>query len=178
MSSEFVTSLYLSMFSSFLKVAVYFIPLFIFLFLVKLLEKKLLKGKNKQKKDLESYAGKYKSQPILTAKELNCYNVMSPIVKKLGYIIFAKVRLADIITPDDSREYNGLFAKIKSKHCDFVILDQRMNIKAVIEIDDTTHNREDRKVRYNFTDYILGDCGIKILHYDNINPLQFERDIK
>ena len=57
------------------------------------------------------------------------------------------------------------FHKIMSKHVDFVIYDgDMMHLKVIIELDDSSHDREDRKERDEFVDFILKDCGYKVIH--------------
>lgn len=135
--------------------------------------------REKEDSEIEKYAEQYEKTPILTEHEKANYNIMLPVTQRLRLEIFAKVRLADIITPvATGKERQKYFNKIKSKHCDFVLCDSRMNIVAVVEIDDATHQKNERKARYNFTDFVLKDCGIETLHYTNINALEFENKIR
>lgn len=39
-----------------------------------------------------------------------------------------------------------------------------MNIKAIVELDDSSHNRQDRKERDDFVDLILRSVGYKVIH--------------
>ena len=52
------------------------------------------------------------------------------------------------------------------KCVDFVIIDQRtMAPLLVVELDDRSHERTDRKARDRFVDQVLLSVGIPILHY-------------
>lgn len=116
------------------------------------------------------YQNAYQAADVFTRNERNNYITLKSAADKKGYIICPKMRLADIVTPRNDPQYMSRFGKIKSKHLDFVIYDSDMrNIITVIELDDNSHNRPDRKERDEFVDYILQDCGIKIIHTRHIS---------
>ena len=54
--------------------------------------------------------------------------------------------------------------KIQAKHVDFVICDKDMHIKVIIELDDSSHDKKDRKERDEFVDLILQSVGYKVIH--------------
>lgn len=116
----------------------------------------------------------YQAASILTANERYNYKNLKIAADKKGYIICPKVRLADVINPSripQDKSYMVRFGKIKSKHVDFVLYDSDMRYpKVVIELDDSSHRREDRQERDEFVDFILRDCGIKVIHTYNITP--------
>lgn len=115
------------------------------------------------------YQNAYEATNIFTKNERNNYRTLKVAADKKGYIICPKVRLADIVKPRNDPQYMARFGKIKSKHLDFVIYDSSMIcIKAVVELDDNSHNRPDRKERDEFVDFILNDCGIRIIRTRHI----------
>lgn len=116
------------------------------------------------------YHNAYEATPILTKNEYHNFKTLNEAAMKRGYMVWSKVRLADIVKPRNDSKYMSHFGKIKSKHVDFVILDQNMKIKAIIELDDKSHDRADRKARDEFVDLILQDCGYKIIHTRYITP--------
>lgn len=139
--------------------------------------KKILEEKDStnSEKELEEYEDEYEKTPILTDHEKRNYNIMLPIADSCGIKIFPKVRLADIITPQQGgKQSQKYFNKIKSKHCDFVLCNSRLEVVAVVEIDDPSHAQPKRKARYKFTDFILKDCGIETWHYTNVSAEQFK----
>lgn len=108
----------------------------------------------------------YHRVSILTNAEIRFYNKLRKITSKYGYEILTKIRLADLINVNSGlskSEYNTYFSKIKSKHIDFAI-HKNMNIICLIELDDYTHQREDRKERDIFVDTILSQNKYKIIH--------------
>ena len=103
--------------------------------------------------------------PIMSVKEKSFYRAVKPIADELGLVVFAKIRLADLLTvPKDTANHHKWFNYVKSKHVDFVLVDTELNIKAVIEVDDSTHNRPDRKERDEFVDKAFRQLGLEVLH--------------
>lgn len=82
--------------------------------------------------------------------------------------IFGKVRIADIIKVRPGLErsdYAGAFSKIRAKHVDFVLINPLTTAPLlVIELDDSTHDEYDRKVRDAFVDEAMYQAQIPILH--------------
>lgn len=125
----------------------------------------------------EDFKGAYRKIDILTKNEYAQYKIILPIAQALGLTTFTKVRLADIIEPKSGKTWRSNFSRIKSKHCDFVVCDNLMNTVAVIEIDDSSHERKDRIKRDDFVNFILEDCGIKVLRYKNVNQETLKKDL-
>ena len=120
---------------------------------------------------IESYRARY----LLTKNELYNYKLLKPIANAKGYVICPKVRLLDIIEPiRGQKKYKTLFYKIQAKHVDFVICDQGMHIKAIIELDDSSHDRQDRQERDRFVNLILTSVGYKVIHTRQITENIFE----
>ena len=82
--------------------------------------------------------------------------------------VLGKVRLADLIRPAAglaTGPRNAAFNKISRKHVDFVLCDPRtLAVVAVVELDDRSHQRADRRDRDAFVDGALAAAGIPILH--------------
>lgn len=105
------------------------------------------------------------NNPILSTKEKMFYKAVKPIADELNLIVFTKVRLADILTvPKNTPNFMKWFNYIKAKHMDFVLVDKDMNIKALIEVDDKTHTRADRKERDETVDKMFAQLNIEVLH--------------
>ena len=121
-------------------------------------------------KDVLDFASSYQAQPIFTRNEWQNYKTLREITAEKGYIICPKVRLLDIVKPrNGAKKYKTLLYKIQSKHVDFVVCDQNMNIIVIIELDDSTHDTQKRKARDEFVDTILRSVGYKIIHTRYIN---------
>ncbi len=115
---------------------------------------------------------------LLSSKEHKFYNSLKPITDKLGYTVLCKMRLADIIkVPKDTYESLRWFNYIKAKHIDFVICNNKFELMALIEVDDYTHNFDNRKKRDDFVNKIFQQLNIKLLHYKTWTSEQIEADL-
>ncbi len=117
----------------------------------------------------------YQKASLLTERERNFYETIRLIADKHNFNVLTKIRLADIVTVSDDIEYKSSawyseFNKISRKHIDFALADKHnLDIKLLIEIDDRTHQREDRIERDEFVDSVFKQANIPILHlYDVI----------
>lgn len=134
----------------------------------------------------------YKSVSLLSEKEKILYTILNKFCKKNSYLLFAKVRLMDIINLGNvtSKYFNNEKNKekvikfyqniIKSKHIDFVLYNSNFKPIICIELDDESHFNENNKffsydsVRNQIQkDLILSYCKIPLLRIDinNINDL-------
>ena len=70
-----------------------------------------------------------------------------------------------VYLPKGVENRQGHMNRVMSKHVDFVLCD-RQNIAPVlvIELDDASHQREDRKERDAFLDKALAAASLPILH--------------
>lgn len=111
------------------------------------------------------YSNAYQPKYLLTKNEWVQYKKLKAIADVKGYVICPKVRLFDIIEPQKGHaKYKTLMYKIQAKHVDFLICDQNMHIKVVIELDDKSHDQKNRKERDSFVDLILRSVGYKVIH--------------
>jgi hypothetical protein len=103
------------------------------------------------------------ARPFLSAAEHAFFQVLLQSAHPASHIS-CKVRLADLVTfPGNSL---GLRNTVNQKHVDFVVCDRRsMRPFRVIELDDATHARRDRRERDDLVDTYLAEAGIAITHY-------------
>ncbi|MDR2531364.1 MAG: DUF2726 domain-containing protein [Oscillospiraceae bacterium] len=74
------------------------------------------------------------------------YHALFPIAYALGLTIFTKMRIADLVyIPKNHPEFIRWFNYIRSKHVDFILCNAELKPVLIIEIDDNTHNCENRK---------------------------------
>ena len=85
------------------------------------------------------------------------------------YEIFAKVRIADILTPDHAlsrRNWNSAFYKISSKHFDYVLCDKEtLSVLAAIELDDSSHNQSKTRSRDIFVEKACETACLKLIRF-------------
>ncbi len=118
--------------------------------------------------------GKYILKELLTPNEKSFYNEIKEYMYERGLHIITKIRLADLIEPKISQyqnksEWQKDFNKICSKHIDFAIVNNNMQILFLIELDDSTHSYNDRKERDNFVNIALVNAGYRLLRVYNNN---------
>ncbi len=79
---------------------------------------------------------------------------------------FPKVRLLDLVwLPRDTPNAQAHRNRVQSKHVDFVLCSSdSLRPVLVIELDDASHERDDRTARDAFVDRVLQSAGIPILH--------------
>lgn len=108
----------------------------------------------------------YQAANLLTEREYKFFKVLKVIAERNNLNVLMKIRLADLVKVSDNvpkSEFYKYFNKISAKHIDFALIDETKVI-ALIELDDSTHNRRDRIERDNFVNETVIKCGYKILH--------------
>lgn len=123
--------------------------------------------------DADEYQAKY----LLTSYEWKNYMDMREYAAAHGLIICPKIRLADLVEPKKGKnksEWQKQFNRIKAKHVDFVFCDPEMHVKLIVELDDRSHEREDRQNRDNFVNAALIGAGYKIVHIHRFDDAAVE----
>ena len=109
----------------------------------------------------------------LCYNEKDAYKKLKNIVEQRGYTVFAKVRLFDLVEPiKDNPKYKTFLYKIQAKHVDFVLADEKLVARYIIELDDSSHNEAKRAERDQFVDTVLESTGYKVLHTKSIEEQQ------
>ncbi|MEA5142218.1 MAG: DUF2726 domain-containing protein [Oscillibacter sp.] len=124
-------------------------------------------------------AGAYQRKWLFSYNEKDAYKVLRPICDRYNLYLSSKVRLLDLVEPiKGNSKYKTYFWKIQAKHVDFVICDEKLVAKCIFELDDSSHNKADRKERDSFVDEVVQSVGYKIYHVKNIEPAAVEAIIK
>ena len=124
---------------------------------------------NKEKTIINSdFKTAYQRKYLLTKNEWYEYRKLKEYAAAHDLQICPKVRLLDIIEPRSGKDYRSLMARIQSKHVDFLICDQDLHIKGIVELDDNSHNSADRMQRDAFVDEILTSVGYKVIRTRSI----------
>jgi hypothetical protein len=102
---------------------------------------------------------------LLTDAERAFYEVLRSAVPS-DLEIFPQVRLANlvhVVGGGKQRKYD--FYRIQAKCVDFVLCERGTTApRLVVELDDSSHARADRRQRDAFVDAVLGDVGLPVLH--------------
>lgn len=101
-----------------------------------------------------------KNNPM-TETEKKFVSYLKPLTDKYNLIILPQVQLQSIFKQTNNKDM-ALFNKIKSKSIDFAIVDNNYNYKLFIELDDYTHNRQDRIKRDIFVNNLFSDHNLKL----------------
>lgn len=111
------------------------------------------------------YGYYYQARTLLTKHEWYEHNKLRTYAAQRNLTVCPKVRLLDIIEPKKEFSNQITFrAKVQSKHVDFVLCDINMNVVAILELDDDSHNRPDRQARDAFVNHILTSVGYTVIH--------------
>lgn len=105
----------------------------------------------------------YSAKPPLTDIEQKLYYRLVEALP--NHIILAQVSLYCILKVESKDEYMKYFNKIRSKSLDFVVCEKDFSIVAAIELDDRSHEREERiKADYE-KDTALRSAGVRIIRW-------------
>ena len=108
--------------------------------------------------------GAYQQKWLLTYNEKDAFKKIKAVTDEISCYTFSKVRLLDLLEPvKGNTKYKTYFYKVQAKHVDFVILDEKLVARCVVELDDASHDAEDRKERDEFVDEVLQSVGYKVI---------------
>jgi very-short-patch-repair endonuclease len=111
---------------------------------------------------------KPKGQYLLSVGEKKFYDALLAALDSQRYIIFAKVRLSDIIETNLDRAdpmYWKKLAPINQKHIDFLLVARSDTTPLLaIELDGGSHANKERLKRDAFVDSVFHNAGIPLLH--------------
>lgn len=143
-------------------------------------QERIRQAEETYEEEVEGQGLSYVRAKFLTEREKAFYPYLKSVADKLGYTVSVKARLGDLVTGAHSQftsEGGKELFKVQRKHVDFVLFDPvAMEVKLIIELDDTTHDRQDRVNRDVFVDNVLEGTNYKILHiYD---PEDLEEEIR
>lgn len=92
-------------------------------------------------------------------------------------IVLSQVGLSRILGVKKGNKFHEWNNRINRMSADFVVCSRGAAVLAVIELDDKTHSRSDRKAADAKKDKALGAAGIKIIRW-NVNNIPDESGIK
>ncbi len=113
--------------------------------------------------------GEYTKAQFLSEAEKHFMEALGNAVGK-DYCVFAKVRLADVIRPKanraDGKAWGAAFARIKSKHLDYLLCDpSTLDAVCGVELDDKSHARADRTERDGFLELAMKGAGVPLARF-------------
>lgn len=113
---------------------------------------------------------KYRSLgKLFSPAEHSFFLVLKQALSDDEYEIFAKVRIADVLTPESGlsrKNWNFAFYRITSKHFDYVLCSKdTLDVVAVIELDDRSHNLSKTRSRDAFVQKACETAGLKLIRF-------------
>jgi hypothetical protein len=100
---------------------------------------------------------------FLSPAELSFYRVLVTVIANRA-VIFTKVRLADIFFVARPHENRSYFGRISQRHVDFLLCEPSTAKPIVaIELDDSSHNRSNRKRRDEFVDQVFETAQLPLV---------------
>jgi very-short-patch-repair endonuclease len=101
---------------------------------------------------------------LLTNAELDFYRALRQVVDSDSTLV-CKVRMLDILElPRGVRERQAWLNKVSAKHVDFLVCSREtFKPRLAIELDDSSHDREDRKTRDAFVNEAFAAAGLPLL---------------
>ena len=102
------------------------------------------------------------TQSLLTASEAAFYVALVAAAGR-RYVVWPKVRLADLCQGLDRWADMAAFNRVSSKHVDFVLCDATtFRPVLAVELDDRSHRRADRRNRDVLVDQIFRTMGLGV----------------
>ena len=122
--------------------------------------------------------GAYQKKWLFSYHEKDAYWKLVEMCKKHDLYVMAKVRLLDLLEPvKGTVHYKSYFWKVQAKHVDFVLCDKKLVARCIVELDDSSHNQENRKERDAFVDEVLQSVGYEVIHLRDIELQSLEKQI-
>ena len=104
-----------------------------------------------------------KKRYFFSAAERSFYEVLRRLAP--DHTLFAKVRLADLVYVSKGTDsWQAHFNRINRKHVDFVLCNRDLAPVVAIELDDSSHDEEEREARDEFVDQVLASAALPIVH--------------
>jgi hypothetical protein len=116
----------------------------------------------KDSEDLPYVLGQY----LMSRAKWSFFGVLEQVTDSAKYYIFPQLSLAKLVDVEKGTgSYQTYHNKVDRKSVDFVLFDKgTLSPVLVLELDDSSHDREDRQDRDAFVDRVLAKAGLPILH--------------
>ena len=108
---------------------------------------------------------------LFTPTEIRFMKILEELAGD-SFKVYGKVRISDILTPAVNKFQKGsgwhkMFSQISQKHVDYVLCDCDLKIICAIELNDPSHNRQDRIWRDEFVDAAFKSAGLPLVWVDS-----------
>jgi very-short-patch-repair endonuclease len=104
----------------------------------------------------------YAKKPLSQAEQILYFRLIQALPE---HIILAQVQLSRLLGVKNGNNYQAWLNRINRMSADFVVCNKDSSIVAVIELDDATHQREDRQAADAKKDKALASAGVRIVRW-------------
>src|SRR5664280_538486 len=103
---------------------------------------------------------------LMSKAERSFFGVLEQVTDSPKYYIFPQLSLSKLVTVEKGTgSYQTYHNKVDRKSVDFVLFERNaISPVLAIELDDSSHDREDRQERDAFVDGVLAKVGLPLLH--------------
>ena len=104
----------------------------------------------------------YAKKPLSQPEQVLYFRLIQALPE---HIVIAQVQLSRLLGVKKGNNYQAWFNRINRMSADFVVCNKDSSIVAVIELDDATHQREDRQAADAKKDKALASAGVRIVRW-------------
>ncbi len=104
----------------------------------------------------------YAKKPLSQPEQVLYFRLVQALPE---HIVLAQVQLSRLLGVKKGNNYQAWFNRINRMSADFVVCNKDSSIVAVIELDDATHQKEDRKAADTKKDKALSSANIRVVRW-------------
>jgi very-short-patch-repair endonuclease len=116
----------------------------------------------------------YPRKPLSAVEQILYFRLTKALP---DHIVLAQVQLSRLLGVKKGNNYSAWANRINRMSADFVVCTKDSTVLAVIELDDSSHNKKNRQEADSKKDKALSDAGVKI-HRWNVKAIPDEATIK
>jgi len=104
----------------------------------------------------------YAKKPLSQPEQVLYFRLVQALPE---HIILAQVQLSRLLGVKKGNNYQAWFNRINRMSADFVVCNKDSSIVAVIELDDATHQKEDRQAADEKKDKALASANVRVIRW-------------
>ncbi|AZN36436.1 DUF2726 domain-containing protein [Iodobacter ciconiae] len=104
----------------------------------------------------------YAKNPLTAPEQVLYFRLLQAMP---GHIVLAQVQLSSLLAVKKGNHYRSWLNRISRMSADFVVCNKDSSVVAVIELDDATHQRQDRQLADTKKDKALSSAGIRVIRW-------------
>ena len=104
----------------------------------------------------------YAKKPLSQPEQVLYFRLVQALPE---HIILAQVQLSRLLGVKKGNNYQAWFNRINRMSADFVVCNKDSSIVAVIELDDATHQKEDRQAADAKKDRALASANVRVIRW-------------